>query len=122
LTGAPHGLKFRAKDISMTWQAELATLIDETMAHVKAMEGATVKPVAVPLKIIERALAESPRPVRPPSVTASSLGSEREEIMRRVTSFKAVQERLRREREDYCERTLSRLLLAASVKAKGADK
>jgi hypothetical protein len=46
----------------MTWQAELATLIDETMAHVKAMEGATVKPVAVPLKIIERALAESPPP------------------------------------------------------------
>jgi hypothetical protein len=55
-------------------------------------------------------------------VTASSPGSEREEIMRRVASFKAVQERLRREREDYCERTLSRVLLAASVKAKGADK
>ena len=42
----------------MTWQSELAALIEETMAHVKAVEGANVKPI-VPLKLVERALAES---------------------------------------------------------------
>ena len=48
----------------MTWQNELANLIEETMAHVKAMEGTNVRPV-VPLKIIERVISESPRPARP---------------------------------------------------------
>jgi hypothetical protein len=99
----------------MTWQAELAALIEETMAHVKAVEGANVKPV-VPLKIVERAIAESPRPARLEPVTRSSAGSEREEITRRVASFKAVQARMQREREDYCERTLSEARFAVRVK------
>ena len=73
----------------MTWQAELEALIEETMAHVKAMEGAKVKPVA-PVKIIENAIAEPPRLARLESMTASSVRSEREEIKRRVASFKAV--------------------------------
>jgi hypothetical protein len=121
LTALPHSIKLSAGEISMTWQAELAALIDETMAHVKAMEGADVKPV-VPLKIIERALAESPRSVRLPPVTPSSPSSERQEIISRVASFKAVQERMRREREDYCDRTLSVARLAASGKEKTADR
>jgi hypothetical protein len=91
----------------MTWQAELAALIDETMAHVEAMQSANVKPV-VPLKIIERAIAETARPARLEPLTGSSAGSEREAITRRVASFKAIQERMQREREDYCERTLSK--------------
>jgi hypothetical protein len=99
----------------MTWQAELETLIEETMAHVKAVKGANDKPV-VPLKMIERAIAESPRPARPEPMTESAAGSEREEIARRVASFKAVQERMQREREDYCERTLSEARFAARVK------
>jgi len=99
----------------MTWQAELAALIEEAMAHVKAVEGANVKRV-VPLKIVERAIAESPRPARLELVTRSSAGSEREEIMRRIASFKAVQERTQREREDYCERTLSEARFAVRIK------
>jgi hypothetical protein len=46
----------------------------------------------------------------------SSAGSERDEILRRVASFKAVQERMQREREDYCERTLSNARIVARVK------
>jgi hypothetical protein len=99
----------------MTWQAELAALIEETMAHVKAVEGANVKPI-VPLKIIERAFVESPRPARLEPMAWSSAGSERDEILRRVASFKAVQERMQREREDYCERTLSNARIVARVK------
>jgi hypothetical protein len=98
----------------MTWQAELAALIEETMAQVKAA-GASVKPV-VPLKIVERAFAESPRPARVEPMDWSSAGSERDEIMRRVASFKAVQERMQRERADYCEQTLSNARFVARVK------
>ena len=105
----------------MTWQAELEALIEETMAHVKAMEGAKVKPVA-PVKIIENAIAEPPRLARLESMTASSVRSEREEIKRRVASFKAVQERMQREREDYCDRTLSVACFAVSGKERTADR
>jgi hypothetical protein len=99
----------------MTWQSELAALIEETMAHVKAVGGANVKPV-VPLKMVERAFAESPRPARLEPVIWSSAGSERDEIKRRVANFKAVQERMQREREDYCDRTLSNARIAGTDK------
>jgi hypothetical protein len=108
-------------DFSMTWQTELAALIEETMAHVNAVEGANVKPI-VPLNIVERAFAESPRPARLEPMAWSSAGSEREEITRRVANFKAVQERMQREREDYCDRTLSNARIVATVKEKAADK
>lgn len=85
------------------------------MAHVKAVEGTNVKPI-VPLKIVDRAFAESPRPARLEPMARSPAGSERDEIMRRVASFKAVQERMQREREDYCERTLSNARFVARVK------
>jgi hypothetical protein len=87
------------------------------MAHVKAVEGANVKPV-VPLKIVERAFAESPRPARLEPMARSPAGSERDEILRRVASFKAVQERMQRDREDYCDRTLSNAGFVARVKEK----
>ena len=96
----------------MTWQAELNALIQETMAQVKAVGSANVKP-AVPLKLVERALAKSPRPARLEPMSWTSAGSERDEIKRRVASFKAVQERMQREREDYCERTLSNARIVA---------
>ncbi len=105
----------------MTWQAELGTLIEETMAHVRAMEGASIKSV-VPLKIIERAIAETPRPARLESVAGSLRGAERDEITRRVASFRAVQERMQREREDYCDRTLSVARLTTRVKTTTTDK
>jgi hypothetical protein len=95
----------------MTWQAELEALIEETKAHVKAMGGASVQP-SVPKKpavaeSAKAATAESPpaQPIEP--ITRPSVGSEQEEIRQRVASFKALQARMQREREDYCARTLS---------------
>lgn len=89
----------------MTWQTEFEALIEETMAYAARAAGATVKPV-VPLKLVEQALAESPRSARLEPMQWPSMGSERDEIKRRVASFKAVQDRMQREREDYCARTL----------------
>jgi hypothetical protein len=48
----------------------------------------------------------------------SSAGSERDEIKRRVANFKAVQERMQREREDYCERTLSHARIVETAKGR----
>ena len=105
----------------MTWQSELAALIEETMAQINAVDGANVKPV-VPLKIVERALAESSHPARLEPMSWPSAGSERAEIKRRLASFKAVQERMQRERADYCDRTLSNARIVATVKEKAVDK
>ena len=112
LTAPPRMPKLGGGVSSMTWQSELNALIEETVAQVKAVGGANVKP-AVPLKLVERALAESRRPAQLEPVAWSSAGSEREEITRRVANFRAVQERMQREREDYCDRTLSKARIVA---------
>jgi hypothetical protein len=90
----------------MTWQAELEALIEETMAHVKAIQGNAVQPI-VPIKPVAQALAEPPRSTPFEPMNWPSVGSEREEIGRRVASFRAVQERMQRERENYCVKTLA---------------
>jgi hypothetical protein len=90
----------------MTWQAELEALIEETMAHAKAVQGETFKTI-VPIKLVEQAPAEPPRSTPFEPMNWHSVGSEREEIGRRVASFRAVQERMQREREDYCVKTLA---------------
>jgi hypothetical protein len=90
----------------MTWQAELEALIEESMAHAKAVQGKTVKPI-VPIKLVEQAIAEPLRSTPFEPMNWHSVGSEREEIRRRVASFRAVQERMQREREDYCVKTLA---------------
>jgi hypothetical protein len=90
----------------MTWQAELEALIEETMAQAKAVQGKTVKPI-VPVKLVEQALAEPPRSTRLEPMIWPSVGSEREEVRRRVANFRAVQERMQRKREDYFVKTLA---------------
>jgi hypothetical protein len=76
------------------------------MARAKAVEGKTVKPI-VPMKLVEQALAELPRPTRLEPMSCPSVGSEHEEIRRRIANFRAVQERMQREREDYFAKTLA---------------
>jgi hypothetical protein len=90
----------------MTWQAELEALIEETMAHAKAVQDNAVQPI-VPTRLVEQALAEPPRSTPFEPMNWPSVGSEREEIRRRVANFRAVQERMQREREDYCVNTLA---------------
>lgn len=70
------------------WRAELDALVTETMAFAKSIN------------------AEAERSVPPPPerIALTPLdygGSEREEILTRVEAFKAHQQRLIREREEY---------------------
>ena|SRR5436190_13162104 len=89
----------------MNWKAELDALIEQTMALAKMANGETIKPV-VPLSLVEEALAQPPGSTRvEPMVWPASA---RDEIKQRVANFKAHQERMRREREDFFTRTMKK--------------
>ncbi|WP_024508367.1 hypothetical protein [Bradyrhizobium sp. ARR65] len=81
------------------WKSELDALVAETMAFAKSLE-------------VE---IELPRPQRKEMVERGGLsvpdhaGSERDEIRKRVESFKAHQERFIREREEYADSLLRRI-------------
>lgn len=69
------------------WKADLDALVEETMAFTRSIQPQT----PLPRPIVE--------PDRIPAV--NWMISEREEIEQRVAKFKAHQQRLIREREDY---------------------
>jgi hypothetical protein len=100
----------------MTWREELDALVKETMtlAETAKAPASLPKPV-VPLELIELAFKETTPP-------ASIRASEREHVRERVADFKKHQERLRREREDYYARTMSRARrLADGIADESAD-
>jgi hypothetical protein len=80
----------------MDWKADLDALIDQTMTLVKR----THVEHAPPRTIVEAN--------RLPSVNWMS--TEREEIGQHVANFKAHQQRLRREREDFAASEWKRML------------
>lgn len=98
----------------MDWQKERDALINETMALVERVNA--TKPLAPFQGSVQ---SPRPEPATPPKaldrqpspapVAAMQWGeSEREHIAKRVETFKAHQERVRREREDYFFRTMQR--------------
>ena len=93
----------------MNLQQELDALIESTMAFandVKRRQRIPHLPVA--LRAAEQALADTSKPV-PPSITTMP-ASERDEIRQRVSNFKAHQEKVTREREDYYLQVKARML------------
>jgi hypothetical protein len=90
----------------MGWKEDRDALVAQTMAFVKNARDEHVK-FKPNLGIVEQVLAEPPKPVAAFAPMIWPI-SEREEIKKRVASFKAHQQRLQREREDYCARTLAK--------------
>jgi hypothetical protein len=82
------------------WQAELEQLFKQTANFVKSVELKIEVPRAPPRVIVD--------PVISPPV-AKFAGLEREEIMKRVASFRAHQQRAIREREEFATSVLVRL-------------
>jgi hypothetical protein len=80
----------------LDWKADLDTLIEETVAFVKSVR---VEP-RIPHTVVE--------PSRTPSVNWAE--TERNEIGRHVANFKAHQQRFKRERENYADSELKRML------------
>jgi len=71
----------------VNWNADLNSLVEETMAFAKSIR---VEPNRMPL--------------------VNWMESEREEIRQRVANFKAHQQRLIREREDFAASEWNRIL------------
>jgi hypothetical protein len=79
------------------WQADLEDLFRQTANFAKSVELKIEVPRVPPRVIVN------------PVVSPRVAGSEREEIMKRVVSFKAHQRRAIREREEYAASVLVRL-------------
>jgi hypothetical protein len=110
------------------WKAERDALVSETMAFVEAVRSqrpisteAVVTPRHLPLGVTEHfqqpalTVSEHTHVVSDETAEQPRLepmkwgGSEREEIRKRVATFKANQQRFTQEREDYALSTLMRV-------------
>jgi len=87
------------------WKAELDALVSETMDFARNLRSQL--PVSIGM----------PEPTRPEPVRLEPMnwgGSEREEIQRRVASFKAHQQHHTRQREDHAASEWKRMLASRS--------
>ena len=87
----------------MDWKLELHSLNESTMAHVKDAKAQSNLDLALDVRPIPDAITPMFRPT-----------SERDEILRRVSNFKAHQEKIAREREGYYLQAKARMLVAAA--------
>ena len=96
----------------MNWKHELDALIESTMAMAKDIKR---EPIRLP-RTAEQALADMGKPVAPHATNTPIVlpMSERDEIRRRVSNFKAHQEKTGREREDYYLQVKARMITAKS--------
>jgi hypothetical protein len=82
----------------MDWKPELDALIESTMALAQDVKARSISDLALDVSAPAYA-APMTRPT-----------SEREEILRRVSNFRAHQEKMTREREDYYLQTKAKML------------
>jgi len=87
------------------WKADLDALVQEAMALAKSIRVEPAAPRAIIEPPVPRTIVE---PSRLPSVSLPK--SERDEIRERVSNFKAHQERVTREREEFAASLLRRML------------
>jgi hypothetical protein len=88
----------------MGWKEDLDALVKQSNGMVRA-KGVVAKP-NVPPPSVEKDLAHLPSPE--PFAPIEWAASERDEIKKRVASFRAIQEKMHRERDDYFKRTLGK--------------
>ncbi len=92
----------------MNWKQDLDALIESTMAFAREVQRRPIPDLPVAIRTAEQALADTSKPI-PPTPTVRP-GSERDEIRQRVNNFRAHQEKMAREREDYYLQTKARML------------
>jgi hypothetical protein len=97
----------------MNLQQELDALIESTMAFANNVKRRQPIPeMAVALRAAEQALADTAKPIPLPITIMPTVwpASERDEIRQRVNNFKAHQEKMAREREEYYLQVKARML------------
>jgi len=92
----------------MDWKQELDALIESTMAFARDVQRQPIPDLPVAIRTAEQALADTSKPI-PPTPTVRP-ASERDEIQQRVKNFKAHQQKMAREREDYYLQMKARML------------
>lgn len=87
----------------MNWKLEPDALVESTMAFARDVERQPIPDLPVALRTAEQALADTSRPIPLPATFTPMTwaASERDEIRQRVNNFKAHQQKVAREREDY---------------------
>jgi hypothetical protein len=94
----------------MDWKPELDALIESTMALAQDVKARSISDLALDVSAGEQALALTSRPVPLSAAPMPRPTSERDEILRRVSNFRAHQEKMTREREDYYSQTKAKML------------
>jgi hypothetical protein len=96
----------------MDWKQNLDALIESTMAIVKDVTREPIPDWPLALRTAEQTLADTSKPIAARATVAPRvwLASERDEIRKRVSNFKAHQEKMAREREDYYLQVKARML------------
>jgi hypothetical protein len=97
----------------MDWKRDLDELIASTMAFAKDIKPKPFSDLAPVVGTAEQALADRSQPI---PILANTLRtgptSERDDILRRVSNFRAHQEKTAREREEYYLQMRARMLTA----------
>ena len=96
----------------MDWKRNPDALIESTMAFVKDVKREPIPDLPLALRTAEQALADTSKPITARATVAPTVwpASERDEMRQRVSNFKAHQEKMAREREDYYLQVKARML------------
>jgi hypothetical protein len=96
----------------MAWKLELDALIESTMTFAKDVKPEPISDLALVVRAAEQALADKSRPIPRPAAIAPMTRptSERDEILRHVSNFRAHQEKMTREREGYYLQARAKML------------
>jgi len=96
----------------MNWKQELDALIESTMAFARDVKRQPIPDLPVAMRTAEQALVDTPNPVDQAATIAPIVRStsERDAIRQRVDNFKAHQEKIAREREDYYLQVKAKML------------
>jgi hypothetical protein len=95
---------------------ELDALIESTMAFARHVNRQPRPQVAASLRPVEQALGPAPEPPKPRSLMPTIVWSvsERDQIQKRVNDFRAHQEKIKREREDYYSQVKARMMASTT--------
>jgi hypothetical protein len=104
----------------MKWKQDLEALIESTMALTKDVKHQPIQNLPIALTTAEQALSDTTKTVPPPAAIATNVlpGSERDEIRKRINNFKAHQEKIARERDEYYQQVKAKMMTPPFISRK----
>ena len=102
----------------MDWKRDLDALIESTRAFANDVKRQSIPNLPAAIRTAEQVLADTSTPIpRPATITPVTWpASERDEIRKRVSDFKAHQEKMAREREGYYLQMKAKMLAPVDPK------